>query len=99
VRRRPDCSNSVHREVTEWSEQSRRRTDTFSAQDASGKTCAIHVYTNFIRIETFGGHSEEVEGLPELVTATGDKVNRVKQGEYQIVVTGERLTSTAPNAV
>ena len=41
----------------------------------------------------------EIEGLKELQTEDGLHVNRLEQGKYQIVVTGEVLVSKDPGAL
>jgi hypothetical protein len=80
-------------------ERTRRHTKSFPATDSKGRPHAIHVYTEFIRSQTFGRRPEGTEGLNELVTDQGQHVDWLKKGEYQVVEKGEILTSTAAEGI
>jgi hypothetical protein len=75
-----------------------RKTDFFPAVDDAGRRYTIEVWTEFLRSENFEG-SGEVEGMKQLRTSDGRSLNRLDKGEYVIRLTGERLHSTAPNAL
>jgi hypothetical protein len=77
--------------------RSKRRTGSFVASDAQGRSHTIYVYTEFLDVSSFEGPGE-VEGLKELVLANGNRVNRIKKGEYKVVGTGATLTSSSPDA-
>jgi len=51
--------------------------------------CFFDVYTDFTRISTFDAPSQELEGIPELVLKTGEHVNNLGDGKYQVVETGD----------
>lgn len=74
-----------------------RRTGTFRAIDDAGKEYVIHIMTEFIDTSTLSGNSE-TEGVKNFVLDDGRNVNRVEQGRYEVVQTGQILTSDAPNA-
>jgi hypothetical protein len=75
----------------------KRHTGSFVAHDDKGRPYTIHIYTDFIDVSSREG-SGEIEGLKELQTANGNHVNRIKQGEYQVVATGVILKSSSPDA-
>ena len=79
----------------------RKRTElirTFVAHDERGSSHTIHVYTEFMETRTFDAATTELEGMNELRTASGQPVNRIAKGEYEIVDSGMALKSSAPDA-
>jgi len=75
----------------------KRLTGSFVATREDGTEVRLSILTDFVRVRTTEGESE-VEGLKELVLLNGGHVNRLGQGRYQVVATGELLTSDAPGA-
>ena len=75
----------------------RRRTRTFPAEDEQGQPYTVHVYTDFNQLQEFGKPSYELEGMSELRLATGEHLNRVAKGEYEVVETGKKLKSQSPD--
>jgi hypothetical protein len=71
---------------------------TFSAVSASGRRVTVRVYVDIID----AGHTQdpdaEIEGMQSIRTSGGQHVNFVSPKKYQIVVTGETLTTDDPNA-
>jgi hypothetical protein len=51
-----------------------------------------------IDVSDFDNPNAEIEGLKQIQTDDGKHVNRLEQGRYQIVATGQTLRSTDPNA-
>jgi hypothetical protein len=70
----------------------------FVAKSATGKKYTIHVWGTMIDTSTMHGPDSAIGGMTELVLDDGSHVNRLDHG-YQIVATGEILTSDDPNAV
>ena len=70
----------------------------FEATDEQGTTRRLMVYQDFVDAATMGNPNVEVPGLKRIVTEDGQNVNRLETGKYQIVQTGEVLTSSAPDA-
>jgi hypothetical protein len=75
-----------------------RQTGSFVAHDDQGRPHTIHVYADFIRTVAFNEPAQELQGPGDLRLASGGLVNRLKQGEYQVLDTGVILTSTSPDA-
>ena len=67
----------------------------FPAIDGQGRTRSLEI---FVEVRKTGSHGAEVEGLRILKTQEGEYVNRLDHGKYQVVVTGEILTSDDPLA-
>lgn len=72
----------------------KRKTATFAAHTEDGHQVTIHEITEFLEV----GTPDETSGLAELLTDDGRPVNRIEKGKYQLVATGEILTSDDPNA-
>jgi hypothetical protein len=66
----------------------------FPARDGQGKTRSLDVFVE--DAGTRGNPKAEVERLRILRTREGQHVNRLDKGRYQIVETGEILTSDDP---
>jgi hypothetical protein len=75
-----------------------RLTGKFKAKDDNGREYAIHVYTDFIPAGNFEDPHAEVAGLKHLQLSTGESLNRIGKGEYEIRFTGKVLRSTDPAA-
>jgi hypothetical protein len=56
------------------------------------------VYTEFHKVEHLLGSEPDIEGLKQIETEDGHSVNRLERGRYEIVVTGQILTSDDPAA-
>ena len=74
-----------------------RRTGSFVAYDDQGQAETIFEYTDFVDASHFRGRAQ-VEGMKALRLANGDPVNCRKKGEDEVVATGRRLKSSAPDA-
>ena len=76
-----------------------RRKGSFIAKDSQGHSRRLYVWVNIVDI----GHKLDpealIEGKIELKTDSFQRVNVMAKGEYEIVPTGEVLTSDDPNAV
>lgn len=70
-----------------------RHDATFAAHDEDGHLHTLHVYIDILDASTFGNPNTEVEGLRSISTDSGDPVNRLDKGRYQVVTTGQILTS------
>lgn len=69
----------------------------FTATDDAGRQQTILKFTDVINVDHFEG-SASVTGIQSLRTASGQSVNRIAKGEYQIVTSGLILRSTSPDA-
>ena len=74
-----------------------RRLKSFSASDAKGKAYTIDVLGDVIQTEVAGA-VEDVVGQKSLRLRSGEDLNLIQKGEYEVVVTGGRLFSSDPNA-
>ena len=70
----------------------------FDAVDDDAKTHALHVFVEIIDAGTLDDPNAEVEGIKRIRTDSGDDVNRLEQGRYKVVATGQILRSDDPNA-
>lgn len=75
-----------------------RHLASFSAYDDEGNSIVLHVYVDVLSVGTFDDPDAEIEGLKEIRTAGGYHVNRIGQGKYEVVETGEMLTADDPAA-
>ncbi|MEX2216946.1 MAG: hypothetical protein WD768_22730 [Phycisphaeraceae bacterium] len=66
----------------------------FTAQGAGGRAYVVQVIQEFIDV----GCGELAPGLKSLRTDEGLSVNRIERGSYELVQTGEPLTSDDPRA-
>jgi hypothetical protein len=69
----------------------------FVATDGTGKRFQFEVFTEFEDI-TGAGYFRSVAGMKSIKTATGQHVNPIEKGKYQIAETGVVLTSDDPSA-
>ena len=76
-----------------------RRTASFVAVGENGVERTIHVFTGIHDVGHWEDPHAKLTGLTHFRTASGDEVNRLAKGEYQVVVTGEVLRSDDPNAL
>jgi len=75
-----------------------RHTGSFKATNKDGIVYTINIFTEILDVGSFTEPGAEIEGLKQLQTDKGDAVNRVKKGEYEIVISGEALASDDPKA-
>jgi hypothetical protein len=73
-------------------------TGSFTAVGDDGSPVMVDIFTEIVDVGTFGNPDAEMEGLKRLLTADGHHVNRLDKGKYQVVNTGQHLSSTDPNA-
>ena len=71
---------------------------TFIAVSASGRRVTLRLYVDIIDAGHMQDPDAEVEGMKSIRTSDGQHVNLVSPKKYQIVVTGETLTTDDPNA-
>ncbi len=76
-----------------------RHTGTFVAVSEAGQTHTLHLWRDYIRVDSFAKPTEEKAGLYTIRTDDGDHVNWLEKGKYQVVTTGEILHSHDPNAL
>lgn len=69
----------------------------FIARDDQGNEHTLHVLVNIVDAGNKSDPHAERRGLKSIVTEDGDPVNRIDQGKYQVVTTGEILHSTDPD--
>jgi len=74
------------------------RRGSFKATGASGKTHSVGIFVDVIDCGTMFDPKAEADGMRSLRTSNGLDVNLIDKGRYQIVQTGEELTSDDPNA-
>ncbi len=70
----------------------------FKATDEKGLVHELKAYQRFDDAGTFHNPQARAPGLIEFFTDEGQDVNRLDKGKYEIVATGEILTSSAPDA-
>jgi hypothetical protein len=78
-----------------------RQKQSFLAMDDQGKTRRLVVWAEIRDVGTLQNPIALEEGeMPhhQIKTESGQHVNRITKGEYEIVETGKILTSADPNA-
>ena len=70
----------------------------FRCQKDDGQEVVIDIYQDIIDAATRDQPTAEIGGPKSLRTQDGLTVNRLEKGRYEIVQTGEVLTSDDPNA-
>jgi Trp operon repressor len=79
-----------------------RQKQSFLAMDDQGKTRRLVVWAEIRDVGTLQNPIAELEEgeMPshQIKTESGQHVNRITKGEYEIVETGKILTSADPNA-
>lgn len=72
----------------------------FTAKYADGTEVTVHVIGRMVDTHTqLTPREKTISGLSELRLADGEHVNKVGPGKYQIVESGEILTSDDPRAI
>jgi hypothetical protein len=72
-------------------------TGSFNAIDDTGTQHTLYLFTTFADASDRSGR-EEIEVSRSVRTVTGDLVNRLGKGLYQVAATGANLRSNDPNA-
>ncbi len=78
--------------------RTRRRTRSFVAYREDGGEVTIDEFRDFNEVSTTDS-IDEIPGMKMLMTNDGQHVNRIGKGKYQIVETGQILTSNDRTAV
>lgn len=74
-------------------------TGTFSAVDKDGQEYTIYELTEIIGVPSRGDPGREAQGMKSLKTSSGEHVNRLEKGKYEIVsFVNIPITSDDPNA-
>lgn len=76
----------------------KKQTGRFMATGDDNNKYIINIYTNNLDNGDFQNPNAVMEGLKELRTSNGMRVNRLEKGKYQIVQTGIMLLSDSPDA-
>ena len=76
-----------------------RRIGSFLAIDANGGQHVLDVYQVFIQSRLLSGQVMDSPGIRSIFTEDGGHVNRLAEGEYEVVTSGLRLHSSDPAAV
>jgi len=71
---------------------------TFTVKDGQGKTHRLHEFVDIIGAGHKGDLNAEREGLHSYTTEAGRHVNALGKGRYQIVESGQLLTSDGSDA-
>jgi hypothetical protein len=74
-----------------------RRKGSFIAKDSQGHSRRLYVWAHIIDVGL--DPDEVIEGMIEIKTERGQSVNVIAKGQYEIVQTGEALTSDDPKAL
>jgi hypothetical protein len=75
-----------------------RQKGSFVAKDNQGRMYRLTLWVDIQDAGTMRDPHAELEGLTSITTESGQHVNRIDKGKYQIVATGQILTSDDPNA-
>ena len=70
----------------------------FNATDDGGVEHALYIFTDDIDVATMQDPNAVAEGMKELRTADGMRVNRLGKGVYKINATGVVLRCASPAA-
>ena len=70
----------------------------FNARTDDGQTIELMVHQDEIDAGTMDNPSAKIPGQKIILTVDGASVNHLDKGKYQIVQTGEILSSNDPNA-
>jgi hypothetical protein len=76
-----------------------RHKGSFIAKDAEGRSHRLYVWAHIIDVGDILDPDAVIEGMIEIKTERGQRVNVIAKGEYEIVETGEVLTSNDPKAL
>lgn len=70
----------------------KRNVNQFVANTADGRLVVVNVFREMIDSTSLGGHTKWIEGLLTMETDDGTKINRIKQGEYELLTSeGEAI--------
>lgn len=101
-RRMPDPNvfafNVVQRIIAR-SEDMQKKTGSFPAKGSDGRDYTINVFADIVSGATRGQPNATADGMLELKTSEGDRVNPLGSGNYQVLQTGVILHSDSPDAV
>ncbi len=74
-----------------------RHMGAFTARGSDGHQYTVNIYIDYIRVGPLG-ESAEVEGVRHLRLPDGRRVDRIRQGEYEVAGAGLILHSDAADA-
>ena len=73
-------------------------TGSFMASDKEGRSYQLKTYVEKIDVTTLrSAFRETIDGMKSIRTSSGEPVNYIEKGRYQLVSTGQELKSTDPN--
>ena len=75
-----------------------RKKGSFIAKDAQGRSRLLYVWVHITDVGHILDPDAEIEGMIEIRTEGGRNVRVIAKGQYEIVQTGEVLTSDDPEA-
>jgi len=70
-----------------------RQKGSFIAKDSQGRSRKLYVWVHIIDVGDRVDPYAVIEGMIEIKTESGQSVRIIKKGQYEIVQTGETLTS------
>jgi len=70
-----------------------RQKGSFIAKDSQGRSRKLYVWVHIIDVGDRVDPYAVIEGMIEIKTERGQSVSIIKKGQYEIVQTGETLTS------
>jgi hypothetical protein len=76
-----------------------RQKGSFIAKDAKGRSHRLSVWVQIIDVGDKLDPDALIEGMIELKTESWETVSVIAKGRYEIVKTGEMLTSDDPSAL
>ena len=76
-----------------------RQKGSFIAKDSQGHSRRLYVWAHMIDVGDMLEPAALIEGVIEIKTESGKTVSVIAKGEYEIVQTGEILTSDDPKAL
>ena len=76
-----------------------RQKGSFLAKDTQGHWRRLYVWVHIIDVGDVLGPDAIIEGMIEIKTGSGQSVSVISKGQYEVVQTGEMLTSDDPKAL
>jgi hypothetical protein len=76
-----------------------RQKGSFIAKDSQGHSRRLYIWAHIIDVGDILEPDAFIEGMIEIKTESGRSVSLIKKGQYEIVGTGEMLTSDDPEAL
>jgi hypothetical protein len=76
-----------------------RQKGSFIAKDSQGRSRRLYVWVHIIDIGDTHDPDALIEGMIEIKTESGQSVSVIEKGQYEVVQTGEMLTSDDPKAL